>query len=139
VRRALDYAPTVQVGIRSLSKEEMDFIKTRRHPVFFEMDGMKGEDWIEEMISHLSQNIYITLDLDVLNPAIMPSVGTPEPGGLGWNELLNIVRQVAKNRKIVGFDVMELCPIPGMLAPDFLAARLVYKMIGYSLFLKGKD
>jgi len=138
MRRILDYAATVQVGIRSLSKEEMELIKARRLPVFFEMDILKREGWIDEMVSHLSKNVYVTVDLDVLNPAIMPSVGTPEPGGLDWRELLNIIREVAKNRNIVGFDVMELCPIPGMLAPDFLAAKLVYKMIGYSLFLKGK-
>ena len=139
MRRVLDYASTVQVGIRSLSKEEMEFIETRSLPVFFEKDVVKREGWIEEMISHLSQHVYITLDLDALNPGIMPSVGTPEPGGLDWHELLNIVRKVAENRNIVGFDVMELCPIPGLIAPDFLAAKLVYKMIGYSLFLQGKD
>lgn len=139
MRRILDYVPTVQVGIRSLSMKEMEFIRMKRLPVFFETDILKGEGWIEEMISHLSQNVYITLDLDVLNPAIMPSVGTPEPGGLGWHDLLSVVREVAKSRNIVGFDVMELCPIPGMVAPDFMVAKLVYKMIGYSLSLKGKD
>ncbi|MEW6615141.1 MAG: agmatinase [Thermodesulfobacteriota bacterium] len=139
MRRVMDYASTVQVGIRSLSREEMEFIKTKRLSVFFEEDVVEGEGWIDEMISHLSQNIYITLDLDVLNPGIMPSVGTPEPGGLSWHDLLNIIRKVAENRNIVGFDVMELCPVPGVIAPDFLAAKLVYKMIGYSLFLHVKD
>ncbi|MFH2011974.1 MAG: agmatinase [Pseudomonadota bacterium] len=138
MRRVLDYAPTVQVGIRSLSSEEFDFIKTKGLSVFFEEDVLKREGWLEDMISHLSQNVYITLDIDVLNPGIMPSVGTPEPGGLSWHELLNIIRKVAENRNIVGFDVMELCPIPGLIAPDFLAAKLVYKMIGYSLFLQEK-
>ncbi len=139
MRRILDYVPAVQVGIRSLSTEEMEFVKRKSLPVFFETDLMERQDWMEEMISRLSKNVYITLDLDVMNPSIMPSVGTPEPGGLGWHELLNIVREVARNRNIVGFDVMELCPIPGMPAPDFLAAKLVYKMIGYSLSLKRKD
>jgi agmatinase len=139
MRRIMDYASTVQVGIRSISKEEMDFIKIRDLPVFFETDIMKREHFLEEMISYLSRNVYITLDLDVLSPAIMPSVGTPEPGGLGWHELLEIIREVARRRKIVGFDVVELCPIPGMIAPDFLAAKLVYKMLGYSLFMKERE
>ena len=136
MRRILDDVPAVHVGIRSLSLEEMDFIRRRDLPVFFERDMRKRKDWIEEMVSCLSKNVYITLDLDILNPAIMPSVGTPEPGGLDWHELVNIIREVAIKKNIVGFDVMELCPIPGLVAPDFLAARLIYKMIGYSLFLK---
>ena len=139
MRRILEYSPAVQAGIRSLSQEEMELVKERELPVFFETDLMKNNDLIHEMIAHLSQNVYITLDLDVLDPAIMPSVGTPEPGGFSWHQVLHIVREVAKNRNIVGFDVMELCPIPGLLAPDFLAAKLIYKMIGYSLFTHGND
>ncbi|MDY7034090.1 MAG: agmatinase [Thermodesulfobacteriota bacterium] len=139
MRRILEYSSTVQVGMRSISSEEMELIHEKKLPVFFETDLIKSEDLIDEIISHLSPNVYITVDLDVLDPAIMPSVGTPEPGGLSWHGILSIVREVAKKRNIVGFDVMELCPIPGLLAPDFLAAKLVYKMLGYSLFFQGKD
>jgi agmatinase len=75
--------------------------------------------------------VYITLDLDVLDPSIMPSVGTPEPGGLGWYEVLGLLRTVILRKRVVGMDVVELAPIPGNTAPDFLAAKLIYRMIGY--------
>ena len=83
------------------------------------------------ILKDLSKNVYLTVDVDVFDPSIMPSTGTPEPGGLGWYEVLNLIEKVAKNKNIVGVDVVELAPIPGFSAPDFLAAKLVYKIISY--------
>jgi agmatinase len=85
-------------------------------------------------VSSLSGNVYVTIDLDAFDPGIMPSVGTPEPGGLSWFESIDILRDVMlSNCDIVGFDIMELSPIPGMIAPDFLAAKLCYRMMGWVL------
>ena len=78
-----------------------------------------------------SDSLYITVDLDVLDPSIMPSVGTPEPGGLGWYQMLELLRHLTSTKKVVGFDVVELCPIPDNISPDFLAAKLVYRLLGY--------
>jgi len=86
---------------------------------------------IDKIISTLKEKVYLTFDLDGLDPSIMPSTGTPEPGGLGWYETLKLIKEVAKKRKIIGADVVELDPIPGFSAPDFLAAKLVYKIINY--------
>jgi len=91
------------------------------------------EDWPDEVIERLSEEVYVTIDLDGFDPAIMSSVGTPEPGGLGWYEVLGLLRKLSKRKRIVGFDVMELLPEPGNVAPDFLAAKLVYKLAAYTL------
>lgn len=118
------------VGIRSTSEEEAQFLKkSKRNKVFF-----SPELPAEEIIKNLKKNVYITIDLDVLDTSIMPSVGTPEPGGIGWYETLGLLRAVAKKRNVIGADIVELAPIPGMVAPDFLAAKLAYKLIGYALW-----
>ncbi len=120
--------PATHVGIRSTSEEEVQFFKkSKRNKVFYAPAVP-----IDEIIQHLSSNIYLTIDLDVLDPSIMPAVGTPEPGGLGWYQTLELLKAVAQNRHIVGADIVELDPIPGISAPDFLAAKLVYKLIGYT-------
>ncbi len=111
---------TVQVGIRSASQDEK-----------FENVFLAPELPIDKITAALKQNVYLTFDLDGLDPSIMPSTGTPEPGGLGWYETLNLLKGVARKRKIIGADVVELDPIPGLAAPDFLAAKLVYKIISY--------
>ncbi|MFH1575624.1 MAG: agmatinase [Candidatus Nealsonbacteria bacterium] len=109
-----------QVGIRSVSEgEELE-------NVFFAPDVP-----VDKIIATLKDNVYLTFDLDGLDPSIMPSTGTPEPGGLLWYETLNLIKEVARQRKIIGADVVELDPIPGLSAPDFLAAKLVYKIISY--------
>ncbi len=131
-RRILELAPLTQVGVRSLSREEADYLKNRKRLKVFYASRITGRgDWIEKVISSLSPHVYLTLDLDVLDPGIMPSVGTPEPGGLGWYETLAFLRRLTRKKKIVGFDFMELSPQPGNIAPDFLAAKLVYKLLGY--------
>ncbi|MBI3398926.1 MAG: arginase family protein [Deltaproteobacteria bacterium] len=86
---------------------------------------------VEEICNKLTDDVFITIDLDVFDPSIMPATGTPEPGGMGWYDVLGIVKAVASKKKVVGFDVVELCPIPGNIAPNFLTAKLVYRMMGY--------
>ena len=121
--------PATQVGIRSVSTEEAEYLKeSKKNNIFY---GKKYTP--EEVINTLKENVYLTLDLDVFDSSVMPSVGTPEPGGLGWEDVLRLLSEVSKNRKIVGADIVELSPIPGFIAPDFLAAKLVYKIISFIL------
>jgi agmatinase len=131
LRRISELVPAVQVGIRSLSREEAEWVKSCGKKLFYAAEVL-GSPTIATAISEaLTDDVYITICLDGLDPSIMPAVGTPEPGGLGWYDVLRIVRRVAETRHIVGFDVVELFPIPGNFAPDFLAAKLVYKVLGY--------
>jgi agmatinase len=131
MRRVCELCPIVPVGIRSLSEEERRFIdEAGIKPVYAE-DLISTGDSIKRIIATLSNEVYITIDLDVLDPSIMSAVGTPEPGGIGWYELLNLLYEVAKSRRIVGFDLVELCPDEGPRSCAFLAAKLAYKLIGY--------
>lgn len=131
MRQAFRHASLVQVGIRALTREEHDFIRDRKIPCFFAHLLQKDPQLWDQITDHLGSHVYISIDLDAFDPSIMPAVGTPEPGGLGWYEVLKLLRQVVRKRRVVGFDVMELLPIPQYVAPDFLAARLVYKLISY--------
>jgi agmatinase len=138
LRRISEIVPAVQVGIRSLSRDEAVWVKARGARLFYASEVV-GSPTVATTISEaLTDRVYITICLDGLDPSIMPAVGTPEPGGLGWYDVLRIVRRVAETRHIVGFDVVELFPIPGNIAPDFLAAKLVYKVLGYR-FKLGKS
>jgi agmatinase len=119
----------VQVGIRSMDSSEKKLIDKRR--IFFAEDIHDRVDWPSEAIANLSDNVYITIDLDVFDPSLMPSTGTPEPGGLLWYDVLRLLRAVCKERSVVGFDVVELCPNETNKAPDFLAAKLIYKLLSY--------
>ncbi len=138
-RRFLERSSVVQAGMRSLSKEEHEFITSKPADltVMSVYDIFETVLWKEEIVKALSENVYVTIDLDVLDPSIMPSVGTPEPGGMGWYELLDVLKLVAKSKNIVGFDIVELTPIPENHAPDFLAAKLLYRFAGY-IFHKWK-
>lgn len=127
--RARQRCPIAQVGIRSMCHEEKDCMDPGR-ALFCDMPGRR-DDWPEKVVSMLSARVYLTLDLDVFDPAIMPSTGTPEPGGLGWYEVLQILKRVIERRELVGFDIVELRPNPANPAPDFLAAKLVYKILTY--------
>lgn len=128
MRRVRNLNPSVvQVGIRSMSQEEAEYIASKRINNIFYYPDLP----IDKIISGLKENVYLTFDLDAFDSSIMPSVGTPEPGGFGWYEALSLLQTVAKERNIIGADVVELCPIPGLIAPDFLAAKLVYKIIGH--------
>jgi len=123
----------VQVGIRSLSREEADFIEKKGLSPFFAHQIMKSkrEEWISKVIESLPEKVYVTIDLDCLDPSIMPSTGTPEPGGLGWYDVTALLKKVAEEREVVGIDMVELAPIKGLHAPDFLAAKLLYRTLGY--------
>lgn len=136
MRRIREITPAVQLGIRSFSEEDANFIKKENLPVLKSIDIIQGDSWKGMTREHLTENVYVTIDLDVLDPSIMPATGTPEPGGLGWYKVLEILKFVSDEKNIVGFDAVELMPIPGLVAPDFLAAKLIYRMIGYSLWKK---
>jgi len=129
-RRLVELGPLVQVGIRSLTGEENLLIRGGRVKTFFWHRLGELPQWEEEVCQALSPQVYVTIDLDVLDPAIMPSVGTPEPGGLNWRAITGLLRRVAQQKRVVGFDVVELTPIPGLIAPDFLAAKLIYRFLG---------
>ncbi len=132
MRRALEYNPIEQVGIRSLSREESVFIKENGlNPFYAPAVLADREAVLQELLNRLLPEIYITIDLDVLDPSIMPAVGTPEPGGLGWYDLLFFLRHIARKKYVLAFDVVELSPQPGNVAPDFLAAKLIYKLLNY--------
>jgi agmatinase len=130
-RRIFDACPLVQAGIRSLSAVEADFMVKSGVKTFGADFILDEPDWIDRICENLSGDIYVTIDLDVLDPAIMPSTGTPEPGGISWRALIGLIREVSRCCRIRGFDVVELSPIPGVVAPDFLAAKLVYRIMGY--------
>jgi agmatinase len=118
----------VSVGIRSLDSSELKNIQPDN---IFYAHQIKGVgNWIEKVIGKLTENVYITIDLDVFDPAFMPATGTPEPGGLDWYQVTALLKAVAKNKKIVGFDVVELCPKENKAA-DFLAAKLIYTLLSY--------
>lgn len=129
--------PFVQVGIRSLSAQERDFLRDTglEANVFWARQILRAEDdgWMEEVVSRLEGDVYITVDIDALDPGIVPATGTPEPGGLDWYTTLGLLRRVAERRRVIGFDLTELAPIAGLHAPDYTAARLVYKLMGYAL------
>jgi agmatinase len=131
MRRVLDHAKTVQVGIRSLSAEEAADVPKLATKIFYDYNMRQDPKWIDRVVESLGETVYITIDADGLDPAIMPSVGTPEPGGLSWYETLALLRKVIESRKVVGCDLVELCPTPGNVAPNFLCAKLVYKMLSY--------
>lgn len=130
-RRISENCPLTQIGIRSLSEEEYSFLNTSNIHTYFAKDIVGRQDWIEACIDNLPPDIYLTIDLDVFDPSIMPSVGTPEPGGLGWYEMLHILKSICMKKRVLGFDVVELCPNPINPGPDFLAAKLCYKLLGY--------
>jgi len=130
-RRMRELCPVVQAGIRSMSVEEAAFIRKKNVPVFSAATIRKDRNWVSKILRHLSRDVFISVDLDALDPSMMPATGTPEPGGLTWHDVLDVIREVCSKRRVVGFDIVELAPIPGMVAPDFLAARLAYRMMGY--------
>lgn len=129
-RRLLEHGPVIQAGVRSMSKPEADYVREHNLKVFYTQQ-VRGKEGREEVVSRLSNDVYVTVDLDVFDPGIMPAVGAPEPGGLDWYDVLGLIRAVSQRSRIVGFDVVELCPQSGNIAPNFLAAKLVYKVIGY--------
>jgi len=127
--RAREYAPVVQVGIRSMAAEEIPYADRQR--IFFAHELYYDKTLYERAVSLLTENVYVTIDLDVFDPSVMPSTGTPEPGGPDYYELMHFLRDVALKRNIVGFDVAELCPMPSGKYPEFVAAKVIYQFLTY--------
>ena len=127
--------PLVQIGIRSQSEEEALWIEhhSDRCRVYYARDIANSPDsaWIHSMIESIQGPVYLTIDIDGLDPSLVPATGTPEPGGLSWYQTLQILRELCRANTIIGFDLVELAPIPGFHASDFLAARLLYRLMGY--------
>jgi agmatinase len=129
MRRIVDMGvPTVGLGIRSICEEEIELIRSRRLPRFSGRDVARRRVAIDQMLKGLTQDVYVTLDLDGFDPAEAPGVGTPEPGGFGWFDFLEIVEELERKHRIVGFDVVELMPLPGNVVTDFLAAKATYRL-----------
>jgi len=130
-RRISEICPLVQVGIRSMSKEEGDFLPQSKVKSYSADFVLEKKNWAETVCKDLSGDVFITIDLDVFDPSIMPATGTPEPGGLHWKDILDLLKLVSASCNIRGFDVVELAPLPGVVAPDFMAAKLIYRTMGY--------
>jgi len=119
----------VAVGIRSMSDNEAKaFDKTK---TFFSHDIHTTNNWIDKVIDSLQDPVYVTFDLDVFDPSLLPATGTPEPGGLFWHQIFELLKKLTQRKKIVGFDIVELMPIKGLVSSDFIAAKAVYKLLSY--------
>ncbi len=127
--RARERCPIVQVGIRAVDASEMPGLDPDRVFWAHEIAGRADTGWMDEVVELLPETVYLTIDLDAFDPSLLPATGTPEPGGLGWYEVNELVRRVARERQIVGFDVVELLPLPGEHASDFIAAKLVHRVL----------
>ncbi|MBU1084463.1 MAG: agmatinase, partial [Candidatus Omnitrophica bacterium] len=127
--RITELCPLIQAGVRSMDVEEKG--ANRAENMFFAGDTAGDISWKERLINRLSDKVYVTIDVDVFDPSIMPSTGTPEPGGLGWYDVMDLLRKVSRRKEVVGFDVVELCPKENNKAPDFMAAKLIYKFLSY--------
>ncbi len=124
--------PSVQVGIRSISAAEARSLDTGiPTKIFWAKDIVGRTDWIDEAINSLTENVYLTIDIDGLDPSLVPTTGTPEPGGLGWYEVLTLIRKLSASRRVVGMDLVEYSYVENLDAPAFLCAKLVYKTLAY--------
>ena len=132
-RRIREHCPVSLVGVRTLAEEEAAYIRQHGVPTWYWPPA--AADYAESVVASLRSKVYISVDLDALDPAEMAAVGTPEPGGMRWLELLALLKRVAAQREIVGFDVCELAPNEGPAANSYTAAKLVYKLIAYALTL----
>lgn len=136
--RVLDFFPPdrlTQLGIRAQCKEEYMWIKEAKIQTFFARalrQGTYSKDWMDVLTAGLRDEVYITFDVDYFDPGIMPSTGTPEPGGFGWDETMGLLLKIAANRRIVGFDIVELAPDENNPAPTYLAAKLAYKLMNFA-------
>jgi agmatinase len=132
--RCLDVADFVQVGLRGVSPEELEVIREGKGVTAVWADEMWEDDgWMARAVDALGPEVYLTFDVDYFDPSLVPSTGTPEPGGGDWYRTLRFLRRVFRERSVVGMDVVELAPTPGLHAPDFLVAKLVYKLLGYRM------
>lgn len=138
-RRIQEVCPLVQVGVRSISQEERDFIRKTDIPTFFWNAEKPQVPDLSQLLPFLADYVYISVDLDVLDPSIMAAVGTPEPGGMSWGQISSLLRDISLKRNIVGFDVAELSPDEGPEACSYIAAKLAYKLIAYSTLFSKKE
>lgn len=129
--RVRELCPLVQVGVRSMGAEEKTALERDR--IFFAHEIYDKNDWQEKAVVKLTNQVYVTIDLDVFDPSVLPSTGTPEPGGLGWYQVVEFLGKVGQEKEIVGFDVVELCPNKNEKSSDFLAAKLIYTLLSYIL------
>lgn len=127
--RIRELVPVVQTGIRSMSREEIPLAERER--IFFAHELYRDKSGYDRAVELLTENVYITIDLDVFDPSLIPSTGTPEPGGPDYFEIMHFLRDVIKKRNVVGFDLVELCPSPANKAPDFIAAKIIYQLLSY--------
>jgi agmatinase len=128
VHEAVDLVP---VGIRAITKDERELMKKKKIPTIFAHELDAQEKWIDRAVAALGPDVYITIDVDYFDPAYVPATGTPEPGGGSWYPTQRLLQRVFAERHVVGVDVVELAPIPGFVAPDFLVGKLVYKLVAY--------
>ena len=133
MRRIYELCPIVQVGVRSISWEEKQFSTQNKMHTFYITTSSSDLAPPEQIVTSLSDNVYVSIDLDVFDPSIMPAVGTPEPGGMQWYEVLNLLGYVTRHKRVIGFDLVELCPKDCTDSSAFLAAKLAYKFIGYAV------
>lgn len=135
MRRILetDPAAAVAVGIRSLCREEAELYRSGRVTLVDYREVASSPNWIERTVSALPEEVYLTIDVDAFDPSVVPSTGTPEPGGLGWHQMLALLDVLSRRRTIIGFDLVELAPVRGVTYPDFTCAKLVYHLIGLAL------
>jgi len=131
MRRSLEYATVTQVGIRSLSTEEAQAAPGLNTTIFYDATMRQDPQWIDRVVDTLKGPVYITIDVDGMDPAIMPATGTPEPGGLSWYEMLALLRTTITRKNVIACDLVELSPLPGVMAPNFLCAKLIYKILTY--------
>ena len=131
MRRVVDDVNLVQVGIRAIAREERAVMRRFGVTTVFAHEMAEGDAWMDRALAALGRDVYLTIDIDYFDPSLVPSTGTPEPGGGMWYPTVRLLEQLFRTRHVVAADVVELAPIPGMPAPDFLAAKLVYKLIGY--------
>jgi len=138
--RTLDHASSlVQVGIRNISEEEVKALPGLNTTIFYDWNMRDDPQWMDKVLAALQGPVYLTIDVDGIDPALIPATGTPEAGGLAWRELTTLLRRVFTEKHVVACDVVELCPIPGHWSSNFVAARLVYKLLTYKLGLKPRE
>jgi len=130
MRRVVDRVKPVGVGIRAIDLEEKRLIDELGLTMIYG-EELSASDWTARVLAALPQNVYISFDVDFFDPSLVPATGTPEPGGGTWDQAMRLLRRVFAEKRVVAADVVELAPLPGIVAPDFLVAKLVYKMIGY--------
>ncbi|NCR42262.1 MAG: agmatinase [Microcystis aeruginosa W13-11] len=139
MRRVLEMGlPTLPVGIRAICREEAELIAKQQIPVIWDRDIARDLDWIEKAIAKITtEKVFLTIDVDGIDPALIPGVGTPEPGGLSWHQTLGFLGRLFQTHQVIGCDVMELAPISDSVVSEFTTAKLIYKLIGYQFTAQG--